>query len=171
MAAAALAACNPRSAPAPGLFPDSMRIRSDIEFLASDALEGRGTGTAGNDSAAAFVARRYAALRLREGAPGYRQSFVARSAARAHSGGPAELQTQNVVAILPGADPRLAGQVIVLGAHIDHLGRATSGAHDADAGDDIRNGAHDNASGNASVLELARLFTTRPSPRERKSAM
>ena len=51
MAAAALAACNPRSAPAPGQFADSMRIRGDIEFLASDALEGRGTGTAGNDSA------------------------------------------------------------------------------------------------------------------------
>ena len=165
MAAAALAACNPRSAPAPGQFADSMRIRRDIEFLASDALEGRGTGTAGNDSAAAFVARRYAALRLREGAPGYRQPFIARSAARAHSGGQAELPTQNVVAILPGSDPRLAGQVIVIGAHIDHLGRSTSGALDAEAGDAIRNGADDNASGTAGVLELARLFAARPARR------
>lgn len=165
MAATAFAACNPRSAPAPGVVADSMRIRSDIEFLASDALEGRGTGTAGNDSAAAFVARRYAALRLREGAPGYRQPFVARSALAAHGRGPAELPTQNVVAILPGADPRLAGQVIVIGAHIDHLGRSPAGALDSDAGDAIRNGADDNASGTAGVLELARLFAARPARR------
>ena len=46
--------------------PDSMRVRSDIEYLASDALQGRGTGTAGNDSATAWAARRYTALGLRE---------------------------------------------------------------------------------------------------------
>ena len=161
----ALAACTPRSAPTPENFADSSRIRADIEFLASDALEGRGTGTAGNDSAAAFVARRYAALGAREGAPGYRQRFVARSAVTAHSGGPSELPTQNVVAIIPGTDPALAGQVVVIGAHIDHLGRSTSGALDADAGSAIRNGADDNASGTAAVLELARLFRAHPARR------
>ena len=59
---------------------DSARIRSDIEYLASDALEGRGTGTAGNDSAAAFAARRYRALGLRAMSPGYLQPFSARPA-------------------------------------------------------------------------------------------
>ncbi|MDQ3808901.1 MAG: hypothetical protein M3336_01280, partial [Chloroflexota bacterium] len=39
-------------------------MRRDITYLASDALEGRGTGTAGNDSAAAYIARRYATLKL-----------------------------------------------------------------------------------------------------------
>jgi len=51
---------------------------------------------------------------------------------------------------------------VVLGAHYDHLGRWTFGALDADAGAVIRNGADDNASGTAAVLELARLLARRP---------
>ena len=163
--AAILGACTARSAPAPRPHADSARIRADIEYLAADALEGRGTGTAGNDSAAAFVARRHGALGLRPGAPGYLQRFVARSAVLAHGGAPSGLPTQNVVAILPGSDPALAGQVIVVGAHIDHLGRSTTGALDPDAADAVRNGADDNASGTAGVLELARLFAARPARR------
>jgi aminopeptidase YwaD len=164
-AVGALAACNTRSAPIPETRADSARIRADVEYLASDALEGRGTGTAGNDSAAAFAARRYGALGLRPGAPGYMQPFTARSAMLAHNGGRAELPTQNVVAVLPGSDPRLAGQVIVVGAHIDHLGRSTLGARDPEAGNAVRNGADDNASGTAGVLELARLFRAQPARR------
>ena len=141
---------------------DSTRIRRDIEFLASEALAGRATGSPGNDTAAAYAARRYAALGLQPTSPGYRQPFTARSAMLAHSGGPTELPTQNVVAFLSGTDPALRGQVVVVGAHIDHLGRSTAGALDPDARDAIRNGADDNASGTAAVLELARLFSARP---------
>jgi len=144
---------------------DSARVRSDIQYLASDALEGRGTGTAGNDSAAAFAARRYSTLGLQALGPGYLQAFTARSAMAAHNGVAAELQTQNVVAFLRGTDPALRGQVIVLGAHIDHLGRSTAGALDPEARDVIRNGADDNASGTAAVLELARLFRAQPARR------
>jgi aminopeptidase YwaD len=145
--------------------PDSARVRNDIRYLASDALEGRGTGTPGNDSAAAFAARRYAALGLRPLSPGYLQPFQARSAMLAHAGGLAAVQTQNIVALLQGKDPALRGQTIVIGAHIDHLGRSTAGALDPDAGDAIRNGADDNASGTAAVLELARLLSARPTRR------
>jgi aminopeptidase YwaD len=141
---------------------DADRVGADIRFLSSDALEGRGTGTAGNDSAAAFASRRYAALRLTPIVPGYLQSFTARSAISAHGGVPAELRTQNVVALLPGTDPALRGQLVVVGAHIDHLGRSTVGALDPMAQNAIRNGADDNASGTAAVLELARLFRDRP---------
>lgn len=141
--------------------PDSARIRSDIAYLAGDALEGRATGTPGNDSAAAFVARRYAGLGLRALSPAYLQRFEARSAILSHAGAAAK-PTQNVVAFLPGSDPGFRGQAIVVGAHIDHLGRSTVGALDPEARDAIRNGADDNASGTAAVLELARLFTARP---------
>lgn len=163
----AVAACfSPgSSSPASAVRADSSRVISDIRYLASDALEGRGTGTAGNDSAAAFVARRYATLRLQSLAPGYLQPFTARSAMSAHSGGATGLRTQNVFAFLRGSDPALRGQVIVVGAHIDHLGRSTGGALDPGAGDAIRNGADDNASGTAGVLELARLFSSRPTRR------
>src|SRR5438477_257151 len=78
--------------------PDSSRVRSDIEYLASDALEGRGTGTRGNDSAAMFAARRYATLGLRPLFLHYLQPFQARSAMLAHGGGLAAVQTQNIAA-------------------------------------------------------------------------
>ena len=139
-------------------FADSSRLRADIEYLASDALEGRGTGTPGNDSAAAFAARRYASLGLRAISAAYRQPFTARPAMSAHNGVAAQYPTQNVVAFLEGSDRALRGQVIVLGAHIDHLGRSQTGALDPEARDAIRNGADDNASGTAAVLELARLL-------------
>ena len=142
--------------------PDSLRVRRDIEFLASDALEGRGTGTPGLDSATAWAARRYASLGLRAVVPGYLQRYTARSAMLAHAGGAQGVQADNVVALLPGTDPALRGQAIVIGAHIDHLGRSTAGALDPDAKDAIRNGADDNASGTAAVLELARLMSARP---------
>jgi hypothetical protein len=144
---------------------DVERIRSDVAWLSDDAREGRGTGSAGNDSAAAWIARRYGELGVPAGVPGYLQTFTARSVVTAHAGGPGAgdgLRTQNVVAMIPGADPALRGQWVVLGAHFDHLGRSTLGAADPQAGDAIRNGADDNASGTAAVLELARMLRRRP---------
>jgi hypothetical protein len=162
--------------------PDAHRIQRDIVYLADDRLEGRGTGTAGNDSAAAWIARRDAALGLRalhvdtsrtECRAGaipascrtYLQRFVARGPELAHSGRPDGVATQNVVALVPGREPALAGQYVVLGAHFDHLGRSTIGAMDPEAGNAIRNGADDNASGTAAVLELARLLAAHPARR------
>ena len=140
--------------------PDSLAIRRDIAYLASEALAGRYTGSPGNDSAAAYIARRYAALGLRALAPGYRQKFVARPAA--HAGETVALPTQNVFALLRGRDPKLRGQYVVIGAHFDHLGRSTNGALDPDDKSSVRKGADDNASGTAAVLELARLLAKNP---------
>jgi hypothetical protein len=142
--------------------PDSLLIRRDIEYLASDKLEGRGTGTPGHDSASAYAARRYAALGLRPLNDGFFQRFTARSAMLAHMGGLQAVQSQNVVAYLPGRDAKLRNQVVVFGAHLDHLGRSAASALDPEAKDAIRNGADDNASGSAAVLELARLIKARP---------
>lgn len=141
---------------------DSTVIRRDIEFLASDRLEGRLAGTPGNDSAAAYLARRYRSLGLTELAPGYLQPFDALSAQDAHMGRTAPRPTQNVVALLRGRDPALRDQYVVIGAHFDHLGRSPMFAMDPEAGDAIRNGADDNASGTAAVLDLARLLAANP---------
>jgi hypothetical protein len=138
---------------------DSSAIRTDIAYLASDRLEGRLTGTAGNDSAAAYIARRYGYLKLNAPYPGYLQSFIARPAASVHAGDTAGKKTQNVVAMLKGSDAQLANKYIVVGAHFDHLGRSTQFAMDPQAGDAIRNGADDNASGTAAVLQLARMLS------------
>ena len=178
-----LAAC--RSAPyAPvSARADSAAVLRDVTYLASDALEGRGTGTAGNDSAAAYIGRRFQQLSLlplgpagtgigtppsasdRHDAVRYFQSFLARPAAAAHAGLPASMRAQNVVAFLPGSDPAVRDEYIVVGAHYDHLGHGAFGAADPSAGTAIRNGADDNASGTAAVLELARLLAARPTRR------
>ncbi|MDP9177293.1 MAG: M28 family peptidase [Gemmatimonadota bacterium] len=141
---------------------DSTAILRDIAYLASDQLEGRLTGTPGNDSAAAYLARRYKTLGLVAPLPGYLQPFEARSAGDAHAGRTEPRRSQNVIALVRGRDPVLREEYIVVGAHFDHLGRSTQFAQDPDAKDAIRNGADDNASGTAAVLELARLFSMNP---------
>lgn len=152
-----------RTAPSERASPDTARIRRDVAYLASDALEGRSTGTAGNDSAAAYIARRFKALGLSAPEPGFVQPFLARPAMAAQHGLATALLTQNVVAFIRGRDPQLRGQYVVLGAHFDHLGRSASfGALDPQAGDVVRNGADDNASGTAGILELARLLAAKP---------
>jgi Zn-dependent M28 family amino/carboxypeptidase len=63
------------------------------------------------------------------------------------------VESENIVGLLPGSDPKLKGEYIVLSAHLDHLG-ITPPVN----GDSINNGALDNASGVATTLEVARLF-------------
>jgi hypothetical protein len=64
----------------------------------------------------------------------------------------------NIVGILPGTDPVLAREAVVVGAHYDHLGRTGEGALDPEQRTAIHPGADDNASGTAAVLALARAF-------------
>jgi len=160
---AATAACSSayvHSASPPN--PDSAAIRRDIEYLASDRLEGRLSGTPGNDTAAAYLAGRYRSLGLIALTPGYLQPFDARSAEDAHMGRTDPRHTDNVIALLRGSDPTLRNEYVVVGAHFDHLGRLATFAQDPEAKDAIRNGADDNASGTAAVVELARLLVANP---------
>ena len=177
VAAACLpAACRP---PATGgiasaSVPDSVMVRRDIEVLASERFEGRRTGTPGNDSAAAYLAARYATLRLQPAPDGgagcgagcataYLRRFTATEPVR--NGPPVVMPTQNLIGVIPGTDPTVANEYVMIGAHFDHLGRSTSGALDPDRGSEIRNGADDNASGTAAVLALARRLAQRPTRR------
>jgi hypothetical protein len=68
----------------------------------------------------------------------------------------------NVVAVLPGTDPSLANEYVLLMAHLDHIGVRTTGE-----GDRINNGAMDNATGIATLIEVARQFS-RPGNRPRR---
>ncbi|MGH9819387.1 MAG: M20/M25/M40 family metallo-hydrolase, partial [Pyrinomonadaceae bacterium] len=63
----------------------------------------------------------------------------------------------NVIGILPGTDPTLKNEAIVIGAHYDHLGHGGQGSLAANS-TEIHHGADDNASGTAAVIELARQF-------------
>ena len=68
----------------------------------------------------------------------------------------------NVVAILPGTDPQLANEYIVLSAHLDHLGVFPAQPGEPPGTDHINNGALDNAAGIATMLEVARVAATSP---------
>ena len=150
--------CTPSVAttpPAPG-------IATDVAYLASRELEGRATGTAGGDSAAAYIARQYEHLRL----PG-----IIRTECNAAPECPVTYFQffkvegsvgQNIVVLIPGTDSSLRNQYIVVGAHYDHLGHSPRGSLDPDAGWRLRPGADDNASGTAAVLELGRRFAAHP---------
>ncbi len=70
-----------------------------------------------------------------------------------------------MVAILEGSDPELRKEAVVVGAHYDHLGRGEFGSLAPDRRGEIHNGADDNASGTAGLLELARAFAAQPRPR------
>ena len=71
----------------------------------------------------------------------------------------------NVVGILPGSDPKLKNEAIVIGAHYDHLGRGGEGSLAPREGE-IHHGADDNASGVAGLIELARILSSQnPKPR------
>ncbi|MCU0395712.1 MAG: M28 family peptidase, partial [Chitinophagaceae bacterium] len=66
-----------------------------------------------------------------------------------------DFESYNVVGLIPGSDPKLKEEYVVHTAHLDHVGvgRVVNG-------DSIYNGAHDNASGVASLLEIARIYKT-----------
>jgi hypothetical protein len=76
-----------------------------------------------------------------------------------------QAEPPNVVAVLPGRDPALRDEYIILSAHFDHVGVGTPMN-----GDSIYNGADDNASGTAALLEIARALSMLPeSERPRRS--
>jgi hypothetical protein len=72
----------------------------------------------------------------------------------------AAVTSPNVIGMLPGSDPKLAGEYVLLMAHLDHVGMDPT-----KTGDKISNGAMDNASGTAAMLEAARALASGPRPR------
>lgn len=159
----AIAACLVGLAAAPLAAQEGgSRIVADVRYLASDALEGRGVGTAGLDSAARYLALRFRELGLAPaGTDGYLQAFeLDPSAPAVAHQGIGRASVANVVGLLPGRGA-LAGQAVVLGAHYDHLGLGGLGSLDPDSLGVVHNGADDNASGTAALLETARLLASR----------
>jgi len=127
-------------------------IRAHMEFLAGDALQGRGSGTEYE-----LIAAQYIASQLRQ--------FGIEPAGDTDANGQKSFlqtvkHTYNVIGELRGSDPKLRQQAISFSAHLDHLG-----VRRAVAGDSIYNGADDDASGVVAVLELARVLGAGPKPK------
>lgn len=144
------------------------QVRADMSFLASDALQGRGSATRDEHIAAQYAASIFQSLGLQPGANGsFLQKAPVNLSDRAKERiekafAPADrFETWNAVAILPGSDPKLKSEVILLTAHLDHLGVAKTPVN----GDAIYNGADDDASGTTAVLNLARYLAHGKAPK------
>ncbi|MGD8614719.1 MAG: M20/M25/M40 family metallo-hydrolase [Gammaproteobacteria bacterium] len=148
-------------AAAPERFSGS-RMQHDIEVLAGQAMAGRGLGTTELDRAADYIAGQMRAAGLQPAGDGQGSWFQV----WAQRVEPLDktLTLKNVVGVLPGTDPRLAGEALVIGAHYDHFGRGAYADHAEDRGR-LHPGADDNASGVAVMLELARVLARQPQPR------
>jgi hypothetical protein len=115
------------------------RLKKHVYTLAADSLMGRSAGSVFAAKAAAYIERQWEEIGL---TPLVGESFLV----------PFENRYYNLVAIIEGNDPLLKNEYIVVGAHYDHLGNKT-----AQNGETIiYNGADDNASGTATVIELGR---------------
>jgi hypothetical protein len=130
-------------------------LRGDVSFLASDLLEGRDTPSRGLDIAGEYIASQFRRLGLEPaGDDGYFQTVTLRPE---DADSP---RSRNVVGILRGSDTSLENTYVILSAHYDHVGMAQSGE------DRVFNGANDDASGTASVLEVANaLASLHPRPK------
>ncbi|WP_297763887.1 M28 family peptidase [uncultured Muriicola sp.] len=123
-------------------FSNATIIGDHMNFLASDALRGRDTGSEGIDLAASFIIDKLEENGIASYYKAYQDTLSNY-----------ESTAYNIVGVLEGNDPSLKEEVILVGAHYDHIGVIKS-----QNGDSIANGANDNASGTATVLELARYF-------------
>ena len=118
-------------------------VKSSLEYLASDALEGRNTGSAGIEKAAVFIEAFFKENKVQSYFKTYRDSFNLK-----------DIVGYNIVGYIEGHDSQLKNEFVILGAHYDHIGTAESVN-----GDTIANGANDDASGTVAVLEWAKYFS------------
>jgi Zn-dependent M28 family amino/carboxypeptidase len=163
LAALSVLLTTPALAQRPVVLPEP-HVAEDVAYLASDALGGRLVGTSGADSAAEYIARRFAKAGLQRPQAGWFQEFtVSRESQQAQKAGIGGATGRNVIGLLPGRDKKRRDEVVVVGAHYDHLGGGLFGALDPDSAGRPHNGADDNASGVATMLEVAqRLAQSRP---------
>ncbi len=129
-------------------------IHSHIRILSSDSLEGRGTGTAGEKLAMSYIQSQWKQIGLTPKGDGslFSQKFSFKNGI--HGTG-----TDGTAYNLVGFIDNHAATTVIIGAHFDHLGLGNQGSSlDANPQNKIHNGADDNASGVAGVIELARYF-------------
>ncbi len=124
-------------------------IQEHVDFLADDALEGRECGSSGGRRAAEYLRRELKNLHIRGAGDNGRFEQ------------PFDPGYRNILGIVQGSDPQLKDEIVIIGAHYDHVGY---GNEDNSAGPigQIHNGADDNASGTSMLLELAEALARMP---------
>lgn len=123
-------------------FTDAETIGMHMNYLASDDLKGRDTGSEGIEMAAKYIEEQFELMGVVPYFESYRDTL-------SNFKEPA----YNIVGLVEGNDTQLKNEYVVIGAHYDHIGTIKP-----ENGDYIANGANDNASGTSTVIELARYF-------------
>lgn len=113
-----------------------------LKYLTSDELEGRDSGSKGIELAANYLESQFVESGIKTYFKTYKDTLSN-----------FEPAAYNVVGLIEGNDPELKNEYVIIGAHYDHIGRIA-----AVDGDDIANGANDNASGTTIVSEVAKYF-------------
>ncbi|MFA5444483.1 MAG: M28 family peptidase [Bacteroidales bacterium] len=131
-------------------------LREHVSFLASDSLGGRLMATEGNLIAGEYIADCFADIGLEEfNSNSYFHYFDMKIPSAVREIPLAVVEGCNVIGVLTGTDPKLKNEYIIVGAHYDHLGTLSGKPGEADS---IYNGADDNASGTAVLIETARAL-------------
>ncbi len=126
-------------------FVTSEELKESVSYLASDELEGRETGSAGIEKAATFIENKLKSYNVKPYFETYRDNYDAKGK-----------KAFNVIGFIEGNDPILKKELIILGAHYDHIGFEKAVDNDS-----IANGANDDATGTAAVLAMARYFAAK----------
>jgi hypothetical protein len=144
--------------------PAARRILDDIGYLSADERSGRGLGSDGLAAAGEYIARAFRIARLQAPFPdsSYFQPFtISPDAPAVMHIQLSQASSRNVVGFIAGTSPSLRGQVVVVGAHYDHLGLGGFGSLAPDSTGRVHNGADDNASGTAVLIEIGRRLAAR----------
>lgn len=117
-------------------------VSTILQYLSSDALEGRDSGSAGIEKAANYLEEILKESNIKPYFSSYKDTLSNFENAF------------NVVGYLEGTDPKLKNEFVIFGAHYDHIGITEKGFE----GDFINNGANDNASGTTVLSEIAKYL-------------
>ena len=130
----------------------SKRMMETITYLASDEMKGRGIGTKELDNAADYIAKKFEEYGLKPGSDegSFFQTWTQDVLDKKN------ITFKNVIGIIPGTNPKLS-EAVVISAHYDHLGLGWPDVRKGNEGK-IHNGADDNASGVAVMLEIAKTL-------------
>ena len=130
------------------------RMMKTVNYLASNELEGRGPGSAGIMKAAEYIVEHFKAAGL---LPGSDDGTYFQSWQEVVDAEGTKADVKNIIGIIPGTNPDLKDESVIVCAHYDHLGLGWPGANKGNVGK-IHPGADDNASGVAVMLEIAELL-------------
>jgi len=130
-------------------------VEQHVSTLADDNMLGRGFGTSSGNEAAEYIVSQFIDAGIEPLLDDYYHRFI-------HRQGVLNINGKNVVGLVRGSDPELMNEYIIIGAHYDHIGWEFSGDDTV-----VYNGADDNASGTASIIELGRYFASHRSELKR----